>query len=187
MTKKQLGTLCSDYLFFFAIFFRINKKIPRGPPSPPAPVMHSPSRKVILMIFFFFNFIKSPSAYGYISPWWLNFVLQDQIWTQLGLQNSVLMKVFVNTCCTASHLASALSGQDLPSMQKYGISFESSCIVPPLRVRHFEVWKNTAQHFSDLKSPSFTLAFRVARVHYTEQCALLPEALLRCLFMCRGL
>lgn len=26
--------------------FRINKKIPRGPPSPPAPVMHSPSRKV---------------------------------------------------------------------------------------------------------------------------------------------
>lgn len=67
MTKKQLGTLCSDYLFFFAIFFRINKKIPRGPPSPPAPVMHSPSRKVILMIFFF-NFIKSPSAYGYISP-----------------------------------------------------------------------------------------------------------------------
>uniref|UniRef100_A0A1L8DHE4 Putative mrna splicing factor/ chromatin binding snw family nuclear protein n=1 Tax=Nyssomyia neivai TaxID=330878 RepID=A0A1L8DHE4_9DIPT len=26
--------------------FRINKKIPRGPPSPPAPVLHSPSRKV---------------------------------------------------------------------------------------------------------------------------------------------
>lgn len=26
--------------------FRINKKIPRGPPSPPAPVMHSPTRKV---------------------------------------------------------------------------------------------------------------------------------------------
>ena len=26
--------------------FRTNKKIPRGPPSPPAPVMHSPSRKV---------------------------------------------------------------------------------------------------------------------------------------------
>uniref|UniRef100_A0A4W5P4J1 SNW domain-containing protein 1 n=1 Tax=Hucho hucho TaxID=62062 RepID=A0A4W5P4J1_9TELE len=26
--------------------FKINKKIPRGPPSPPAPVMHSPSRKV---------------------------------------------------------------------------------------------------------------------------------------------
>jgi len=25
---------------------RINKKIPRGPPSPPAPVMHSPIRKV---------------------------------------------------------------------------------------------------------------------------------------------
>ncbi|ELW49870.1 SNW domain-containing protein 1 [Tupaia chinensis] len=25
--------------------FKINKKIPRGPPSPPAPVMHSPSRK----------------------------------------------------------------------------------------------------------------------------------------------
>ena len=26
--------------------FKINKKIPRGPPSPPAPVMHSPTRKV---------------------------------------------------------------------------------------------------------------------------------------------
>ncbi|KAF4532865.1 hypothetical protein B566_EDAN001468 [Ephemera danica] len=26
--------------------FRINQKIPRGPPSPPAPVMHSPTRKV---------------------------------------------------------------------------------------------------------------------------------------------
>ncbi|XP_008554939.1 puff-specific protein Bx42 [Microplitis demolitor] len=26
--------------------FRINKKIPRGPPSPPAPVLHSPTRKV---------------------------------------------------------------------------------------------------------------------------------------------
>lgn len=26
--------------------FKINKKIPRGPPSPPAPVLHSPSRKV---------------------------------------------------------------------------------------------------------------------------------------------
>lgn len=26
--------------------FKINKKIPKGPPSPPAPVMHSPTRKV---------------------------------------------------------------------------------------------------------------------------------------------
>ncbi|CAH1263739.1 SNW1 [Branchiostoma lanceolatum] len=26
--------------------FKINKKIPRGPPSPPAPVLHSPNRKV---------------------------------------------------------------------------------------------------------------------------------------------
>jgi len=26
--------------------FKINKKIPRGPPSPPAPVLHSPTRKV---------------------------------------------------------------------------------------------------------------------------------------------
>merc|ERR1719328_917323 len=26
--------------------FRTNKKIPRGPPSPPAPVMHSPTRKL---------------------------------------------------------------------------------------------------------------------------------------------
>ena len=25
---------------------RINKKIPKGPPSPPAPVLHSPTRKV---------------------------------------------------------------------------------------------------------------------------------------------
>lgn len=32
---------------FFQIFtYRVNKKIPRGPPSPPAPVMHSPNRKV---------------------------------------------------------------------------------------------------------------------------------------------
>ena len=30
--------------------FKINKKIPRGPPSPPAPVMHSPSRKVIFAL-----------------------------------------------------------------------------------------------------------------------------------------
>lgn len=28
------------------IYFRINQKIPRAPPSPPAPVMHSPPRKV---------------------------------------------------------------------------------------------------------------------------------------------
>ena len=34
----------SYYKSFFS--FRINKKIPRGPPSPPAPVMHSPTRKV---------------------------------------------------------------------------------------------------------------------------------------------
>ena len=26
--------------------FKTNKKIPRGPPSPPAPVLHSPPRKV---------------------------------------------------------------------------------------------------------------------------------------------
>ena len=26
--------------------FKINKKLPKGPPSPPAPVMHSPPRKV---------------------------------------------------------------------------------------------------------------------------------------------
>merc|ERR1719340_496395 len=26
--------------------FKINKRVPRGPPSPPAPVMHSPTRKV---------------------------------------------------------------------------------------------------------------------------------------------
>jgi len=27
-------------------YCRTNKKIPKGPPSPPAPVMHSPNRKV---------------------------------------------------------------------------------------------------------------------------------------------
>ena len=26
--------------------FNVNKKIPRGPPSPPVPVLHSPPRKV---------------------------------------------------------------------------------------------------------------------------------------------
>lgn len=26
--------------------FKMNQKIPRGPPSPPAPVLHSPTRKV---------------------------------------------------------------------------------------------------------------------------------------------
>ena len=26
--------------------FKVNKKIPKGPPSPPAPVLHSPTRKV---------------------------------------------------------------------------------------------------------------------------------------------
>lgn len=26
--------------------FKINQKIPRGPPSPPAPILHSPTRKV---------------------------------------------------------------------------------------------------------------------------------------------
>jgi hypothetical protein len=31
--------------------YRINKKIPRGPPSPPAPVMHSPTRKVCWLSF----------------------------------------------------------------------------------------------------------------------------------------
>lgn len=30
----------------FLLSFRINKKIPRGPPSPPAPILHSPTRKV---------------------------------------------------------------------------------------------------------------------------------------------
>jgi len=31
--------------------FKINQKIPRAPPSPPAPVMHSPTRKVGLQPF----------------------------------------------------------------------------------------------------------------------------------------
>jgi hypothetical protein len=30
--------------------FRTNKKIPKGPPSPPAPVLHSPPRKVPLAL-----------------------------------------------------------------------------------------------------------------------------------------
>lgn len=37
---------CIYLLFLDIVCFRINKKIPRGPPSPPAPVMHSPTRKV---------------------------------------------------------------------------------------------------------------------------------------------
>lgn len=32
--------------FLFWARFKINQKIPRGPPSPPAPVLHSPTRKV---------------------------------------------------------------------------------------------------------------------------------------------
>lgn len=35
--------------------FRINQKIPRAPPSPPAPVMHSPPRKVFVFIFVLLN------------------------------------------------------------------------------------------------------------------------------------
>ncbi len=31
---------------FFFYYCRINTKIPKGPPSPPAPVLHSPTRKV---------------------------------------------------------------------------------------------------------------------------------------------
>ena len=33
----------------FIFHYRTNKKIPRGPPSPPAPVMHSPNRKVCVL------------------------------------------------------------------------------------------------------------------------------------------
>ena len=29
--------------------FKTNTKIPRGPPSPPAPVLHSPTRKVSIL------------------------------------------------------------------------------------------------------------------------------------------
>lgn len=39
--------ICKTKCSVFQIFtYRVNKKIPRGPPSPPAPVMHSPNRKV---------------------------------------------------------------------------------------------------------------------------------------------
>ena len=31
--------------------FNVNKKIPRGPPSPPVPVLHSPNRKVIHLLY----------------------------------------------------------------------------------------------------------------------------------------
>ena len=30
--------------------FKTNTKIPRGPPSPPAPVLHSPTRKVCVCV-----------------------------------------------------------------------------------------------------------------------------------------
>ncbi|KAL4832571.1 hypothetical protein H8958_008401, partial [Nasalis larvatus] len=45
---KRVYSLCRQLKaeFFKVSTFRINKKIPRGPPSPPAPVMHSPSRKM---------------------------------------------------------------------------------------------------------------------------------------------
>lgn len=44
--QKELGDGDIKALILYFSNIRINKKIPRGPPSPPAPVMHSPSRKV---------------------------------------------------------------------------------------------------------------------------------------------
>lgn len=41
--RTDTFTRCINVKNFYC---RINKKIPRGPPSPPAPVMHSPTRKV---------------------------------------------------------------------------------------------------------------------------------------------
>lgn len=43
LSAKHFKTKCSIFQIFT---YRVNKKIPRGPPSPPAPVMHSPNRKV---------------------------------------------------------------------------------------------------------------------------------------------
>lgn len=51
-TKHQINYISNisyvNYVVNNIVSFncRINKKIPRGPPSPPAPVMHSPTRKV---------------------------------------------------------------------------------------------------------------------------------------------
>ena len=43
---KYFDAHLNSNLSLVLYIFRTNKKIPRGPPSPPAPVMHSPSRKV---------------------------------------------------------------------------------------------------------------------------------------------
>jgi len=40
----QIKTSIDQSLYVYV--YRTNKKIPKGPPSPPAPVMHSPNRKV---------------------------------------------------------------------------------------------------------------------------------------------
>jgi len=37
---------CVIYRAVYVACCSTNKKIPKGPPSPPAPVMHSPNRKV---------------------------------------------------------------------------------------------------------------------------------------------
>ena len=39
--------------------FKINQKLPKPPPSPPAPVMHSPTRKVAIFIFYLFIYKSS--------------------------------------------------------------------------------------------------------------------------------
>ena len=44
--NKVLSVIIGDFHGIMLNLSRTNKKIPRGPPSPPAPVMHSPNRKV---------------------------------------------------------------------------------------------------------------------------------------------
>lgn len=51
MEPPRFKYVKKNYLLSFVLIIsvssiRINKKIPRGPPSPPAPILHSPTRKV---------------------------------------------------------------------------------------------------------------------------------------------
>jgi hypothetical protein len=44
VSKKKLNTNPP----LIAVSLRINTKIPRGPPSPPVPILHSPTRNVTI-------------------------------------------------------------------------------------------------------------------------------------------
>ena len=58
--------------------FKTNKKIPRGPPSPPAPVLHSPTRKVLF-------------SYTLACYWKVGYL------KQLGRDESILLSGFSQT------------------------------------------------------------------------------------------